>query len=69
MIERVEKFNNVGEEFTVESESNIRPSDRSFERGRVLFDRPINYQGVVIHEKKKTEPIAPHFCSNGLIQQ
>lgn len=69
IIERVEKFNNVAEEFTVESESNIRPSESSFERGRVLFDRPLNYKGVVIHEKKKTEPIAPHFSSNGLIQQ
>lgn len=33
------------------------------------LERPLDFRGVVIHEKKKTEPIAPHFYSNGLIPQ
>lgn len=48
IIERIEKCNNLGEDFTVETESNLKSNDFSSERDNenILFEKPNKYRGL-----------------------
>jgi hypothetical protein len=71
IIEKVEKYNNIGEDFTVESESNLK-SHVAMERehDRMVFERPVKYQELSIREDlldktKKREPVASNVFTQG----